>query len=149
MIYRYFLAVLMIIGLLSSTISASGDCKCRKPAHDDTTREGANERVEYQESKIYKTLAGKVMAPNRDPLEDVLIEVFKQSQKERDSRYRITACLTDSQGRFCFGKLQPGRYRLQLSLGSGWNHASVNVTVNPKHPRSVNRALELKMTLGD
>jgi protocatechuate 3,4-dioxygenase beta subunit len=94
------------------------------------------------EKLSFKQLRGIVMEQNGSPFKGALVEVFTHPEyllsdlpnahKEQPEQRRVTACLTASDGKFCFRHLPPGTYELRSSISSGWNVTHVHVTVDPK-----------------
>jgi hypothetical protein len=63
------------------------------------------------QGKVYWMEAG-VSAP----IENALVELVNAALKPEDSKYNVAETLTDENGRYIFGNLDPGEYGLNVAL---------------------------------
>lgn len=156
-----FLLVVVILAF-GSVASQKPRCHCKSVDPDELTRSGGNEWVAYQQPGIFKSIRGNVAMPLRELNENVLVEVFDQPHylicewRDRnpnncttsppDSQRRIAACVTGSDGTFCFPSLPAGQYELRVSKGAEWSPTHVLVTVDPN--RGTSKLIEVRLNLG-
>jgi protocatechuate 3,4-dioxygenase beta subunit len=146
-----------LIGLvLVSFLSGSLQCNCKTiPANE--TSHGANEFVLIADIKVNR-IAGKVLLPNEEPVNEAIVEVFNYSSSSTDYKdvdsalnsEKRAACMTGKTGAFCFDKLPPGRYLLRAGTrkSAGINQIHAIITVLPKNQKAPTGELELRLTLG-
>ena len=145
----HFIMAVTLLMLLSSTPSHRG-CECEKVDDSEKTWWGhmANEQAEESPRKH---IQGKVVAPNEDPVEGALVEVFNDDGSNRNptsqKQQRVAACKVGEKGKFCFDGLKPGKYI--LAVGSrGFNITFFSVTLDPGHKKSSNKSLTVELQLG-
>lgn len=127
------------------------------PASPDQKTSWGQQNVIIKEDEIFKSLRGKVVAANEQPLAGVLIEVYDKPEgllmdwKEREARkaqqQRIAACVTRADGEFCFPKIPAGKYELRCSKPIEWNSTSPYVIVAPEDPHSTSSKIIVPMHL--
>jgi hypothetical protein len=115
-------------------------CLCRTALEDDVPH-GANEDIEYTK-KTVKTVSGKVTYRYDDKsVGDVVVEIYDVSDDNKnltnrqiiDRNARRTACVTESDGSFCFPGLPSGRYVIRAgtrSSAGGINDVHMRVTLD-------------------
>ena len=154
---KIFLIVLLV-GL--STAAAGRTCSCLKASEEDVLH-GANEDIEYSERRV-KRIYGKVTFYYGDePVKGAVVEIYdipdaNKSLKTHEiiSRHaRRDACVTASDGSFCFSGLPSGKYVLRAGTGEsgGMNEVYMRVNVDrrwwSRWFRS-GKAIELGLTPG-
>jgi hypothetical protein len=125
---------LPILLVLLSPLSAlsGGPCTCRRVPATEITRHGGNETIEVTVEKVHRALAGVVRLNDDEPVADTLVEVFRHVEgKGLRKPRRVAACLTDEDGKYCFGFLPPGKYKMRVSREHGFNITHLYVTVDP------------------
>ena len=143
------------------------ECNCRKPITTRAT-EGEEETDEARdENRIYKELYGQVADINGKPTAGILVEVYDHPEVVTDESARkrlaageikqrkLASCKTGKEGVFCFEGIEPGKYEVRISdvnaersSSSGpFEDASFVVTVDPYHPESVDKMIEVFLSL--
>ena len=106
---------------------------------------------EQSEESPLKGIKGKVVAPNEEPVEGALVEVFNDDGSTRtptsQKQQRVAACRVGEKGKFCFNGLKPGKYILAIGH-QGFNITFFSVTLNPSHKKSSNKSLIVELQLG-
>ncbi len=142
--------------ILVSLLSGSSQCNCKTVPANETSH-GANEFILIDELKV-NGIAGKVLLPDEEPVNEAIVEVFNYSSSSTDHKdvdsalnsERRTACMTGENGAFCFNKLPPGRYLLRAGTRKsvGINQIHAIITVLPNNQKATTGELELRLTLG-
>jgi hypothetical protein len=83
--------------------------------------------VTLAETYTVKTLKGRIIDSNEEPISDALIEIIKVSEDGEGKIIYI--CKTQQSGKFYFKKLREGKYEIRVSL-EGHDRTSVRVTVS-------------------
>ncbi len=135
------------------------NCSCAK-ALDSDRPNGANELIEIR-GPVAKNLVGTVMYPNGELAKEIVVELYDLSQDRSDiptneivgSRSRKSACVTGTDGAFCFPNMPSGKYLLRLGTRqpNGINELYVRVTVDRSWFRGLFRRrhpLRLTLSLG-
>ena len=148
---------LLIFALLA--FPSQRDCSCRK-ALDSDRPNGANEVVEYR-GRTVKRIAGRIFEPNDTPAADVVVELYDLSGVDHNlGCYEIVglhprrlACVTDSNGAFCFSDLPSGKYLLRAGTRTpnGMNEVYARVTVDRRWLTGLlrrSKPVNLTLTLG-
>ena len=153
---KLFLASLIFISLL--TFQPQGSCRCVPATDDDLTRWGGNESIIVKEEKVHRHLSGIVTLGGDNPISDALVEVYTHPEyllldyPERESKKkkqrRVAACVTEEDGKFCFGFIAPGKYEVRVSLESGINVTHIYVEVDPYSSESIETDIEAVLTPG-
>jgi len=126
---------------------ASQQCKCHAPEAGATTRKGYFEEISVELKTRYERLAGVVSLSDR-PVEDVLVELFAYIRNSSAKRARMAACVTGTDGRYCFSRVPRGEYELRASKDGGFEITHVYVRVDPKNRRSSNAELGISIEVG-
>jgi hypothetical protein len=143
--------LLKIIICFCLTLSVASNAECQKAGKEDVPH-GANMTVELAEQKVSR-LFGTVLFPNRESAGDIVIELYrragKQSVQETMKQSRLTACITENDGKFSFPELQPGRYLLRVGIRrpAGINELYVPVILKSDGPYRTG-GLTLTLLLG-
>ncbi len=139
------LVVSTFLLLLSGSIHAE-ECGCKKATSTEQTRWSDNERISIYDSHSYRQLRGTVHLSSDEThvLPNALVEVYKRYDKRAR---RIAACITGTNGVFCFNGLRAGRYRLRVSIDSRWKVTDIDVVVNPGRKNS-RRSISVDMSPG-
>src|SRR5215813_8920703 len=142
--------------ILISFLSGSSQCNCKTVLTNEAPH-GANEFILISGIKVNR-IAGKVLLPNEEPVNEAIVEVFNYSSSSTDYKAvdaalyykRRAACMTGENGVFCFNKLPPGHYLLRAGTRKsvGINQIHAIITVLPKNQKVPTRELELRLTLG-
>ena len=142
--------------ILISFLSGSSQSDCKTVLTNEAPH-GANEFILISGIKVNR-IAGKVLLPNEEPVNEAIVEVFNYSSSSTDYKAvdaalyykRRAACLTGENGAFCFNKLPPGRYLLRAgtSKPEGMNRIHAIVTVLPKNQKAASEEIELTLSLG-
>ena len=142
--------------ILVSLLSGSSQCNCKTVPANETSH-GANEFILIDELKVNE-IAGKVLLPDEEPVNEAFVEVFNYSSSSIDhkdvdaalTKKRRAACMTGENGAFCFNKLPPGRYLLRAGTrkSAGINQIHAIITVLPNKQKAPTGELELRLTLG-
>jgi protocatechuate 3,4-dioxygenase beta subunit len=142
---RVVILLLCVIGLAPSAAA------CRK-ARPGETPHGANETIVYSEQTVGR-LRGTVSIRDGDPVNDVVVEVYRYDGTEAETTKflnrakRTSACVTAEDGLFSFKRLKPGRYLLRAGTvaPAGMNevHLIFRVTGVGK-----SRNVEIRLTVG-
>jgi hypothetical protein len=146
----------LITLILVSLLSGSSQCNYKTvPANE--TSQGANEFILIDELKV-NGIAGKVLLPDEEPVNEAIVEVFNYSSSSTDhkdvdaalTKKRRAVCITGENGAFCFNKLPPGRYLLRAGTRKsvGINQIHAIITVLPNNQKAPTGGLELRLTLG-
>src|ERR1044072_3477662 len=126
--------IVVLALLVTSTVTTStGSCGCEKVDASEKTWWGHIANAGAEELPL-KRIQGKVVAPNEEPVEGALFEVFTNdgstgtptSQKEQ----RVAACRVGEKGKFCFDGLKPGKYILAIGR-QAFNITFFSVTLDP------------------
>ena len=140
-----------LLTIVLATVSALCDCKCKAPKSRETTRWGGNIVAVLEVKDPVRQLKGTVRLGDTSA-ENALLEVFTHpeyllqgEQKSPKNQRRIAACLSDSQGRFCFHHIKPGKYELRSSMQSGINVTHLYVVIDRN---GTDRNLEVVMQMG-
>jgi hypothetical protein len=141
-----FVAVLLLSTFVSYPASL-GQCKCHLPEPGAKTRTGYFEERTIQARARYRKLAGIVLLFDQ-PAENVLVELFPVSKQFSAQRTRVAACVTASDGRYCFSRVLKGKYELRASKDGGFEITHVFVSVDPADPRSSNAELTVPIEIG-
>jgi protocatechuate 3,4-dioxygenase beta subunit len=156
-IFKTWALLMPAAALLACALAAPsvlGDCKCHPAEKDDVTRKGANEFVLDVPKETYRKVQGTVVGMSDDrPMENALVEIFDHPDyllrenplAEHPQQRRVAACVTGTNGRFCFHTLPPGKYELRSSLESGWNITHIYVVVDKKGQR---KKIQVMMHIG-
>ena len=131
-----------------------GDCRCRRPEKNDSTRLGGNEAIVLVLKDHFRELTGLVEAFENEPAKDVLVEVFDKPDylvdnkpwADRPQQKRLKACLTSTDGRFCLRGLPSGAYELRMSKDSGWDVTHVYVVLDCKAGKK--EQIKVRMHIG-
>ena len=145
-------SVLILCALAAPAVQ--GDCKCRRPEKGDATRWGGNEAVVLQPEGHFQELKGIVEAFENEPMGDALAEVFDKPDylisdtpwANRPEQKRIRACVTSTDGKFCFKDLPDGAYELRISHDQGWNVTHVYVVLD--HKGGKKKEVHIRMHIG-
>jgi 5-hydroxyisourate hydrolase-like protein (transthyretin family) len=124
--------------------------ECKK-ANPEDVPQGANELVELSTQKITH-VSGTVLFPDGMPAGDIIVEVHTFSEnleRERESA-RLTACITDDDGKFSSPHLNAGKYLLRLGTRNfkGVNEMLVPIVVKRFGWPGKRSRLKLKLVLG-
>ena len=149
------LVLLLAFVTLTSPVLPS-DCKCAYPVKEETTHWGGNEDVVLIEGSALKQLQGIVKAEDGSPVSSALVEVFTHPEylesqfpsdrQNRPEQQRVGACVTSTDGKFCFRHLLAAAYEIRSSVSSGWDVTHVKVTLDAK--RGKNKKLVVPMQIG-
>jgi hypothetical protein len=142
--------------ILVSLLSGSSQCNCKTVPANETSH-GANESTLIDKLKV-KRIAGKVLLPDEEPVNEAIVEVFNYSSSSTDykdvdaalTKKRLAACMTGENGAFCFNKLPPGRYLLRAGTrkSAGINQIHAIITVLPNNQKAPTEEIELRLSLG-
>ena len=142
--------------ILVSLLSGSSQCNCKTVPANEASH-GANEFILMDKLKVNR-IAGKVLLPDEEPVNEAFVEVFNYSSSSIDhkdvdaalTKKRRAACMTGENGAFCFNKLPPGRYLLRAGTrkSAGINQIHAIITVLPNKQKAPTGELELRLTLG-
>jgi protocatechuate 3,4-dioxygenase beta subunit len=156
--YIFRVVAITVISLLLKPSVAGQRCDCIAASTNDTTRHGGNEDVVAVGGKAHQTLCGVVRDPNGEPLHDVLVEVYdhpeiwstsrRRSQSTPPEQRRVAACISGTDGRFCFLGLASGCYELRFSIGAEWDVLHMLVRLEPQKARSTSCDIEATMVVG-
>ncbi len=146
----------LLLTAFSLSFSNTQKCKCL-PAPPEATTNWGQENVVLADKRVVNSLTGRVVEGNRElSMGGVLVEVYDKPEvllmdgKEREtkklSQRRVAACVTGTDGEFCFPDIPPGKYELRCSE-FGWNLTSVYVIVSPKKQRRNNSKLIVSLQL--
>jgi len=141
---------------MTTLLTFSSGCSCAK-ALDSDLPHGANEHIEMR-GPVVKNLSGTVFYPNDRAGKDVVIELYDISRDPADVpvkeivgwRDRRAACVTSSDGTFCFSDLPSGKYLLRVGTREpdGMQELYMRVTVDRSWFRALfRRAKPLRLTL--
>lgn len=148
----------LLLTVCSLSYSMTSKCKCLPAAPDATTSWG-QENVIIKNEDVVNSLKGEVLVDGSgDGLRGgVLVEVYDKSEAllmdamEREARKpnqrRVAACVTGTNGEFCFPGIPPGKYELRCSKPGGWNVTSIYVVVSSRTKRSNNSRLTVTLQL--
>src|SRR5947208_172546 len=147
------LVLSLIIGAL---VTFPSNCSCAKASDVDVPHE-ANETIEINGS-VVKNLTGTVFLPGGEAAEDLVVEVYDVPKEHPNSgvyeivgsRKRRTACVTSTNGTFCFSDLPAGKYLLKVGTRQqkDFNALYVRVTLDRNWFRGLfRRAKTLSLTL--
>src|SRR5882762_382593 len=124
--------------LISSALLFPSGCSCNK-ALDSDMPHGANESVEIR-GPVVKNIFGTVFYPDDSVAKDAVVELYELSKGGSDTpineivgwRSRRAACVTATDGMFCFSALPSGRYLLRAGTrqSNGMNELYMRVTVD-------------------
>jgi len=101
------------------------ECSCRHAPTQERTRWG-NDNVTFSTVSRVRVLKGSITVGSEQPKANALVEIYTdpdailllnspEREERRARQRRISACLTDAEGRFCLAGLPPGRYELRCS----------------------------------
>lgn len=150
-----FLAVIMFLLVCSASVAAS----CRNCGKKTSEVPASSSTSEYVDAGQTKSLRGRVLYPNGEEAELVIIEVYRNdltipanemTYVESDQILkagRIAARDTETSGRFCFKKLPAGNYMLRVNTigkNSQFSTMYIFVTLVPKSKENVE--LEVRLT---
>ena len=145
--------------LIGAVLGFSSGCSCAK-ALDTDIPHGANETIEIR-GPIVKNLRGAIVYPDDSIAKDIVVELYDLSHDRADTpineivgwRTRRAACVTGTDGTFCFSGLPAGRYLLRAGTREpdGVNELYVRVTVDHSWFRGLfrrSKPLRLRLLLG-
>lgn len=138
-------AILLLCSL--SYPFASQQCKCGAPEPGATTRKGYFEEIRLEPKTHYRKLAGVVSLSDR-PVDNVLVELFPYAKESSIKRARLAACITGSDGRYCFSRVSKGNYELRASKDGGFEITHVYIVVEPGNRRASNTDLGISIEVG-
>ena len=126
--------------LLVIPVAVYADCRCHKPERDATTRWGGNQAVVLKPDEHFREVRGVVEAFTGKAMADAIVEVFDKpeylvgdkSWSEKPQQNRLRACVTSTDGKFCFKSLPDGVYELRVSRDREWNVTHVYIVVDRK-----------------
>ncbi len=132
--------VVILTLLLVSSYPTRMDCPCR-PATNEEIPHGANEQVVYSLGTVRRIHGRVTYAADGEPVIGAVVEVYRYSDSDRElSPYSVAgvgtrdvACVTGSDGRFCFTNLQSGTYAMRIGTSSsaaGMNDAHIRITLD-------------------
>jgi hypothetical protein len=132
-------------------------CSCTKASEDDLPH-GANMVVEYR-GRTMKQIAGRVFDPAGASLSDVVVELYDIPNMQVEGydfvrdHSRRTACVTATDGSFCFSDLPSGKYLLRAGTRSqrDMNELYMKITVDRGWFTGLfrrSKPLKLELTLG-
>jgi hypothetical protein len=128
----------IILILLTPAFSqSSADCFCTKLGKDEVVKRGWMS-VTLAEKPVVKSIQGKVIDGNGEPITDAFVEVFDKSG-------RVDGCKVGEDGEFCLPGIRKGKYEVRVSR-DGFDTASIMVTVNPKARNSKNLDVSLAVS---
>jgi hypothetical protein len=159
MLMSFILSALVII---ASALGLPEDsCRCKNLRVASLSEDTGSKTVE---DYIYKELSGKVHAlGDGAPIGGILVEVYDHPEVALDSygkllkgkvrkQKKLSSCRTSKEGTFCFSGIKPGKYEIRLTddrsadRASGpWEDRSWFIILNPRHPKSTKRIVELYM----
>jgi hypothetical protein len=132
--------ILPALAILILTVPSGRICSCRIASGDDIPH-GANEDIEYAERTV-KNISGLVRyALVEGTIGDVVVEIYDVAYVDRKLRprqivglrTRRAACVTATDGKFCFPNLPSGKYVLRAgtrSFNGGMNEVYMRVNVD-------------------
>jgi hypothetical protein len=132
--------VLSLLVLAVLATPSGRTCSCRVASEDDVPH-GANEDIEYNERTV-KSISGTVTYQLVEgTIGDVVVEIYDVADTDRrlrsrtivGYRARTAACVTASDGTFCFPNLRSGRYVLRAGIRSsngGMNEVYMRVNLD-------------------
>lgn len=132
--------VLSLLFVATAVVPPGQTCSCRVASEDDIPH-GANEDIEYSQRTV-KNIFGVVGYASVDgAVEDVVVEVYDVADSDRTlrprelvrERTRRKACVTASDGSFCFPDLPSGLYVLRAgtrSSNGGMNEVYMRVKLD-------------------
>lgn len=143
------------------TIPVKQVCTCQKAIEDDVPH-GANEDIEYTEKSVRKLYGKVTWYGGTEPFNDAVVEIYAvadadKNLKSRDitnQRVRQDACITTSDGSFCFPDLPSGRYVLRAGTrdsSGGMNEVYIRVTLDRRWWRKLvtsGKPIEFDLTAG-
>ena len=146
----------ILVLLIGSVLGLSSGCSCAQ-ALDSDMPHGANQNVEIR-GPVVKNLRGMVVYPNDDVAKDIVVELYDLSDDRADIpidevvgwRARRAACVTSTDGTFCFSDLPSGKYLLRAGTREpdGMNELYMRVTVDRSWFRGLfRRSKRLRLTL--
>ena len=157
----------IVVGLLGLAVSitvigSAAKCKCQST--NESTRDGANEWVVYQEPVIHKRVEGVVVEPAGVPQQDALVEIFDQpdylmcewrannpngcSPNPPANQRRLGVCKTAKDGKFCFDNIPTGKYELRISKDRSWTITHVYLVIDPNDSNSSKSRINVSMRPG-
>lgn len=149
------IAVILTTLCIFNSNAQTEKCGCQSAPADQMTAWG-KQNIILREPDVFKLLIGKVTAGGK-ALPGVLVEVFHNPEgllmdwKEREAmkskQKKIAACVTNLNGRFCFPKLDPGKYEVRFSKAVGWDSTSIYIIVDPTSSHSKNKKLIVRMQI--
>ena len=147
---------LLLVSLTIVCPTILSDCKCVHQDKGETTRWGGNEDVVEVEGSPLKQLQGVVKDETGSPVSNALIEVFTHpeyllsnppnARSDHAEQQRVGACLTSTDGKFCFQHLPAATYEIRSSVSSGWDVTHVHVILDPKKGKA--KTLVVHMQIG-
>ncbi|RMG06910.1 MAG: carboxypeptidase regulatory-like domain-containing protein [Acidobacteria bacterium] len=151
----YIVAGLLLILFFFSSKAQAVGCGCRFASAAQTTFWG-KENIILKEPHPVRLIQGKVIAGGR-ALSGVLVEIYDNPEsllmdwREREAmksrQQRIAACVTSSNGKFCFPKLSSGRYEVRFSKATDFDSTSIYVIVDPTRSPNKGKKLIVEMQL--
>lgn len=128
---RAVLAIFLLFCLVASYAQDSD--RCTKVKDSETTCWGWIMGHTAVDGGVVKEIRGIVIAPNKEPVPDALIEVYDNPDLDIDKRKRVAACKVGIDGKFRFKRLRPGKYELRGSYcgGPGFDAGHTIITLAP------------------
>ena len=135
--------ILIFIALtVRQTSNPVNPCTCTVTTQEPT-RPDENMIILAMTSRL-RVAKGTVTDMNRQPVPNALVEAFTdpealtlptspEAEARRAKRRRVAACLTDSEGKFCFATLPAGKYELRSSA-KGFRMVSQGLDVATEGP---------------
>ncbi len=143
---RQLLLLTILLTQFPSSAFSQKRCECKAT---DRFGYGGHETITFEEKRIYQGLEGMVMDASASPLQNAVVEVFPVPDKigPNNAKRRVTACLTGTDGRFCFPHFKAGKYRVSVSA-EGFKVTDVILTVDASHWRSRRKGLDIILQVG-
>jgi hypothetical protein len=148
--------LVILVLLFSGLFNFFCECTCKSVSADETTHLGGSESVIKKEAKVFKSIKGKILDVNDEPVPDVLVEIFDQPEwitkgleKSDVKQNRLKACKTGKDGSFCFSELPAGKYEILASKDVRFNPTHVYIVVNPDDKEATEESVEVLLTLGN
>jgi hypothetical protein len=145
--------------LISPVLMFSSGCSCHE-ALDNDMPHGANEPVEIR-GPVVNNISGTIVFPDDSVAKDAVVELYELPNARPDTpineivgwRKRRAACVTATDGTFCFSGLPSGKYLLRAGTRqpNGMNELYMRVTVDHGWFRELfrrSKRLRLGLTLG-
>jgi len=127
-------------------------CSCQPAPTQEQTRWG-NDNITLSTVTPVHVLNGSVTAGSDQPMVNALVEIFTDPdvillpysparEERRGKQRRITACFTDTKGRFCLAQLPSGRYELRCSAR---DFQTVSQTIKVVANRCVKKQITVRL----